>query len=222
MAAAIGLILLKFYKPKAEKYFIYFLIYVIFIEVIGYYPTLFYEIESLNFLREFLRGTYFSRNYWWYTIFWKFGAVIFYAFYFNKILEIAMHRKILKYSTFLFLIIGVSSIVISWPSVFKSSLALVNIIGGLIILECAFLFFIEMLNNEKILNFHKSLSFYISLAILIFWLIKTPLVFYEVYFQYNDSNYIEIRSLINIFVNVFMYSTFAIGLIVSKPKLSSK
>jgi len=218
LAAITGLIYYKNYKSQAVKYFIFFLVYVVFLELIGSYPIYFYKIKSLNYLRESLRGTYFFRNYWWYTLFWKIGAVLFYSFYYYRVLEKIKSKTIIKYSGLFFLIISLLYIIFSWPLLFKSWIPLVDIFGGIIILECVFLFFYEILNSDKILIFHKSLTFYISLAILFFWLIKTPLVFYEIYFNVEDINYIEMKGLINISTVFFMYGVFIFGFIICNPK----
>jgi len=172
LAAITGLIYYKKYKSRAVKYFVFFLVYVVFLELIGSYPIYFYKIKSLNYLRESLRGTYFFRNYWWYTLFWKIGAVLFYSFYYYRVLEKTKSKTIIKYSGLFFLIISLLYIIFSWPLLFKSWIPLVDIF----------------------------------------------LVFYEIYFNVEDINYIEMKGLINISTVFFMYGVFIFGFIICNPK----
>ena len=74
------------------------------------------------------------------------------------------------------------------------------------------------------LIFYKSINFYISVAIFIWWFIITPIVFYDNYSAYKvgvyerDWAYIELRRYIYIFSNIFMYSTFVFALIFCEPE----
>ena len=90
--------------------------------------------------------------------------------------------------------------------------------GALIILLCTIFYFIEILQSEKILIFYKSLNFYISAAIFIWWLIVTPIVFYDIYMSNSDWNFIFLRWQIYLFANIIMYLTFTFALIWYKPE----
>lgn len=50
-----------------------------------------------------------------------------------------------------------------------------------------------MLQSETILSFYKSINFYISSTILIWWLVITPLVFFQIYFLNVDWSFIILR-----------------------------
>ncbi|RMZ50932.1 hypothetical protein EB822_06015 [Flavobacteriaceae bacterium PRS1] len=75
-----------------------------------------------------------------------------------------------------------------------------------------------MLQSETILSFYKSINFYISSTILIWWLVITPLVFFQIYFLNVDWSFIILRWQIYLFMNIFMYSSFTIALIWCKPQ----
>lgn len=214
LAVVTGLILFKKFKHTAAKYFIYFLVYIIFMVLIGRYTLYIYDDGPLSFLE----GTLIERNYWWFTIFWQIAAVLFFGWYYLNILQNKWHIKVLKASLLLYFIISVLTIILSLPDLFKKPIPIIYIIGGIIILQCVFLYFLEVLQTDKILNFYKSLNFYISCAILIFWLIKTPLVFYEQFYTQLDWSYVHLRAFINLFVITFMYLTYTIGFIIAKPE----
>ena len=90
--------------------------------------------------------------------------------------------------------------------------------GACSLLICLTLYFIELLQSSLVLDFKRLLSFYVSIAIFTWWLIITPLVFFEIYNTIEDYDYANLKRLIFLFANVFMYTCFTIGLIVSKPK----
>ncbi len=217
LAAVTGLILYNKYSQTVAKYFIVFLCYVVFIVVVGRYT---FWIENGFF--NFLKGTLIEKNYWWFTLNWKIGAVSFFSWYYQKILKNKLNIKILKYSTYLFLGVSVFTIITNINFFFNGSFPVIAICGCIIIMQCAFFFFFEILQSEAILNFHKSLNFYISCAILIFWLIKTPLAFFEIYYRKIDQDYVHLRAYINLVVIFIMYLTFTVGFIVSKPEKEIK
>ena len=75
-----------------------------------------------------------------------------------------------------------------------------------------------MLQSYKVLNFYNELYFYISSAFLIWYLITTPLIFYQIYFSTADWSFIFLKWQIFLFANVFMYLTFTFALIYCKPE----
>lgn len=214
LPAIVGLILFKKYKHTAVKYFILFLVYVVIIELVSKYTYYIYNDGPISFLE----GTLIERNYWWSTISWKIGAVLFFGWYYLKILHNKRHIKFIRMSLLFFIIASIVTIILSFPDFFKKPLPIISIIGGLIILQCVFFYFLEILQNEKILIFYKSLNFYVSCAIFVFWFIKTPLVFYEQFYTQSDWDYIHLRSFISLFVIYFMYLTFTFALIWCDPE----
>lgn len=214
LAAVTGLVLYKKYRNTAAKYFIFFLVYTVIIVILGKYT---YYIKNDGIL-SFLDGTVFERNYWWYTLFWKIGASVFFGFYYSEILVNKGLKKILKFSVILFIFISIVLILSNLSLYFTSAIPSISILSALIILQCVFFYFLEILQSDKILSFYTSLNFYISVAILLFWLIKTPLAFFEPYYTKTDIEYVNLRSCINLGVISFMYITYIIGLIVSKPE----
>lgn len=98
LAAVTGLLLLKKYELKAAKFFIYFLVYLTICDFVGNYVI--YVKDGGIF--SFLKDTVLSQNYWWSTLFWKIGAIMFFVFYYLKILKTTIFKRILKISGFSF------------------------------------------------------------------------------------------------------------------------
>jgi len=214
LAAVTGILLFKKYKLTAAKFFIYFLVFLLIGDSFNFYTRL---IKNHGIL-SFLEGTVFEKNYWWSTIYWKIGAILFFVFFYIKILKTVLFRKILKYSGFVFLIISVTTIIINWEHFFSRFFPIISIMGAVIIFMCTVFYFMEVLQDERILAFYKSINFYISSAIFIWWLIITPIVFYDIYGEYRDIVYINLRRYIYLFANILMYLTFTFALIWCKPQ----
>ncbi len=213
IAAVTGLILYRKYKFTAAKFFIWFLCYALFCDYIGKYTSFMDEGEIFNFLK----GSFLEKNYCIYTLLWFTGAVLFYVFYFSKVLKKDRDRKIAKYTGVVFLLFSIVNIFFNFQDFFIKSLPFINISGSLVIVICVVMYYIQILQSDKILTFYKSLNFYISTAIFFWWLIIPPLGFYDIYFGVQDMNYVNLRTLIYLITNVFMYSMFTFGLIFSKP-----
>ncbi len=214
IAAITGVILFKKYNSGAAKFFISFLVYIAICDLIGNYT---YLVRNGGFF-SFLESTPLRNNYWWTTLTWFIGAIVFYCFYYNKILKTKTYKVIVKYAGFSFITISISYILFNIEDYFVKFFPFINVFGALIIFLCTMLYFIEILKSEYILTFYKSLNFYISSAILIWWLIVTPMVFYDIYFSKADWNFVILKWQIYMLANIFMYTTFTIGLIYSKPE----
>lgn len=220
MAALTGVFLFKKYKNTDAKYFIYFLIYLTICDILNWYTIFVKNDGFLNFLKD----TIIAKNYWWSTLFWKIGAIMFFVFYYTRILKTKQFRSIIKISGFLFLVFSMVYIVINWQVFFVSFFPIISILGAVIIFLCTVFYFIEILQSDDILTFYKSLNFYISAAIFIWWLIITPIVFYDNYTSYQvdvyerDWDYIKLRRLLYLTANIFMYSIFTFALIFCKPE----
>ncbi|GAL65061.1 hypothetical protein [Algibacter lectus] len=214
LAAVTGLLLLKKYELKAAKFFIYFLVYLTICDFVGNYVI--YVKDGGIF--SFLKDTVLSQNYWWSTLFWKIGAIMFFVFYYLKILKTTIFKRILKISGFSFFLFSISYIILNWGDYFVMFFPAISVFGAFIVFLCTVFYFIEVLKSDKIFTFYKSLNFYISFAVFIWWLIITPLVFYDVYMSRFDWDFIILRWQIYLIANITMYLTFTFALIWCKPE----
>tara|TARA_R110002050_G_scaffold100607_2_gene208387 strand:- start:35752 stop:36456 length:705 start_codon:yes stop_codon:yes gene_type:complete len=212
--AVVGIFFFKKYKDTDAKYFIYFLVYL----SIGDFINTYTHYIRNNGVLSFLRGTVFEENYWWSTLFWKIGAILFFAFYYNKVLKSPVFKVIIRLSRYTFFVFSILYIIINWKDYFILFFPAISIFGAIIIFLCSVFYFIETLQSDKILSFYKSLNFYISVAIFIWWLIVTPLVFYDIYMSNSDWDFVFLRWEIYLFANIFMYSTFTFALIWCRPQ----
>ncbi|WP_299888067.1 hypothetical protein [uncultured Lacinutrix sp.] len=218
MAAITAALLFPKYKNTPVKYFIYFLWYVFIIECIGGYTVYVHRLDSLSHIKEYLSTTWMRSNNWWYTITWTIGSALFYAFYFTKLIINKSFKIILKYLSFIFIIFSIISIAAQWDAFFTTNLIGISLCSTILIIISILFYLIEILKSEKILNFYRSVNVYISLSILLWTVIIAPLVFFSMYFNKEDWSYVCTRTIILFFANVFLYSCFTVGFIVSKPE----
>jgi hypothetical protein len=209
-----GLISYKKYKGTPVTFFIKILIYLFIIELVGCYP-LFYS--TFKFL-EPIYNSVFRQNYWWYTIAFDLIAIVLFSILFQKIICNKLYVMILKYSTYAFVLFSIFYIIFHHDIFFIQFFPVIQITGAIIILSCSIFYFIELLLSDHILHFYKSVYFYIAISIFIWWIVITPLTFYDVYIVGSDWNYIILKWQIYLSLNFMMYTTFAIGLLVSKPE----
>lgn len=219
LAALTGVIFFNKFKDTNTKYFIYFLVYLTVCEFIGRYTKF---VDTNRFL-DFLIGTKFEKNHWFSTLYWVIGAIVFYAFYFYRILKTTIFKTIIKYLAYAYLLFSLVYIALNWELFFVQFFTVLDVLGALIIFMCCMFYFTEILFSDKLLTFYKSINFYISATIFIWWTIITSLSFYDGFYTYEvgkdfvDLEFVSLRKQIFLFANIFMYSTFTFALIYCKP-----
>lgn len=214
IAAATGLILYKKYKSSTAVYFIYFLIYSMLLDMLGHYVELF----DFYGYKELIDSTILENNYLFFTIFWDILAPTFYAFYFIKIIELNVLRRFLRYCIFVFLFLSTFLIYYYFNILFVGYIPLIQITSTLLVIIIVITYFYDILKSDRILIFYKSINFFIAATILVWWLIMTPIMFYEIYFSKADWNFMILKWQIYLITNLIMYGTFTFALIWCKPQ----
>lgn len=208
-----------FKTPNAQKIirlFVYFLWLTVFVETIGLYAAYAYFTDYKNL--EFLRDSPFKRNYWLYNSFHvlSFGM---YFFFFILHLNSAKIRRILTLTALIFLFTVIINLLYS--GIFFLAYSAYSSVGGtLIIIICIMAYYYEILKSDRILNFYKNSVFYVSIGVLIWYLVVTPLLIYSKYYTLASPDFVALHGLIIILSNVFMYGMFIIGFII--PARESK
>ena len=94
-----------------------------------------------------------------------------------------------------------------------------EVINLVIILFLVSTYFMQLINSEKLVVFYKALPFYVIVAVFVFTITTTPLVFFERYFNLSDPDYISLKYVVNFFAIIFMYGLIGIGIIVSEAEV---
>ena len=222
IAAVAAIIVYRRYKQTKVKYFLFFLVYVAILEIIGGYPEVVANYEVLKPIKEFLKGTWAEQNYWWYNIFWKIVAPLFYSYYFKINIDTKWSQKTINVLQIIFLASAITYIAIYPNELFDNSIVFNTVIGSFLVLVSIALYFIELLRSELLMSFYKAINFYIASIVFIWYLVVTPLVFYNIYFSTADWSFVLLRWEVFFIMNSFMYLSFAVALIFCKPEKDYK
>lgn len=218
LPAVVGVLLYKKYKKTDAKYFIWFCIYVAIVEIIGSYNFLLDKLEPLYFIKSFFEGTIFENSKWWYLIFWTLGGALFYAYFFWRLVESKISKKVIKFSAIIYFSFFVLFFIIGFDEITTSAQIPINVAEAFLIVLSVLVYFLEVLKSDKVLSIFSSIYFYIGAVILLWHLIMTPLTFYELYFNTSDMDYAIMKAVIFLVCNSIMYLTFSFALIWCKPQ----
>jgi len=209
LAAVIGLIVYKYYKTTAAKFLILFLVYAFLIDLLGNYPVYLRDVGSFNLIEN----TKIEKNYWWYLIFWMGGLSSFITLINYKTIENSTFKKALKYFYFIYLIQFFLYAIFNFDALFDLNERFLKISSIWMIGIAVTIYLIEILQSYKVVEFYKSIYFYINMAVFIWTIITGPMIFYEIYFSTADWNFVILKWQIFLSINVFFYLTLASALV---------
>ncbi|WP_452224588.1 hypothetical protein [Lacinutrix chionoecetis] len=213
LALITGIIFYKKYKNTTTKLFIYYLFYVVFVEQMGMTFTNFHNFPLTRLLKN--QGFHSTA---WFNLFWMFGSILFVAGYVHSVLKKRQSKTAIKILSGIFVVVMISHFIL-FPQIFlKQHHQLYSISGALLILSCCSIYFIEYIKADDITKATTTFSFYALSALLIWWIVIAPILFFDAYNTEADWDFANLKRRIFVFANMFMYSLFTIGFIVSKPK----
>lgn len=197
------------------RYFVYYLWITVFVETIGILPRLIISWESLSFLKDSI----WAHNFWIYNIYLVLTFWV-YVNYFKSIIKRGVFKNIINVFVLVFVTSSFVNFVVT--DVFFNGLSSFSfILGSISLLFSALLYFYEVLQTDIILNFYKSISFYIAIGSLVFYLSITPLFIYNEYYSSNSPEFVKIYNIIRELAIIFMYSCYTFGFIVCLKKKKS-
>tara|TARA_R100000935_G_C2755104_1_gene131277 strand:- start:17 stop:736 length:720 start_codon:yes stop_codon:yes gene_type:complete len=202
---------------KSTKYFVIFLWYTFFVELIGTYSPIAYFSNYFSFVE----GTSFENNYWWYNIY-TLISVSFLSWYFISFVKNAIWKRIAAILIFGFIISGVIEYATSGEFFLMTS-SFTSISGAFLLFISIAIFYFELLKSDMLLRLQKFLPFYFSIAVLVFHLTVTPLETLTQYFKLEDGNdlFVKLRANVLMYAILFMYLTFTLGFLICSKKKKS-
>lgn len=211
-AAVAGSIYLRkiAFPEKGVRIFVYYLWLVVFVEFVGLYPSYAY-FNDYNRL-GFIKGTLFERNFWWYNSYTVLKFIAFYIFFILQLNPSAKRRKLYAISGFVILSLIIDQIFSG--EYFKSSSAYMAIAGTLYLVILILLYHYEILKSERILDFYKSVPFYISIGLLIWHVTITPVLIYNKYFSLQSPDFLYFQKVLLKSINIFLYGILILGFMV--------
>ena len=176
----------KKYKNSTQKNFIFFLGFVLIVEILGYIISQFFHMKS-------------QRVYNVYTV----VSFYFFLYWFNLILNKKLLIKIF---------VLVFSISIGFAILYENFLTelwrIPLTIGTILILICSGLFYYKLLNSDEIFYYQKSQKFWIVTGLLIFYIAFLPIQLFQPYLNISSLTYSISLTVLNILLYGFLTISF--------------
>ncbi len=174
-------------RYKSYPFYKYFILYILIIVIVDVINSVFFKVNNLILFDIY---TFFEFNSF---------ALIYYHLLKNK-----TRIKILKVLVLVFNLIYFLFYYFDFYTLY--TVPIEGVVNSIIVI----LFFIELLNSDRILNYKKLLSFWLSVAFLVFYLTTVPFwsLYYSSIFATRDMFYI-IYYLASIFQIIFIYGLLA-------------
>jgi hypothetical protein len=192
IAAIFATVYFKKYSESNEKYFLYFLWFTFLIDLTG--VCLDYNAINNSFIYEI------------YTV----SSFLFYFYWYYLILKSKIFRKI----TFLLATIFIVMTVITLAVTSLSGQGYAFSTGAIGILMLTIFHFYQLLHGDEVLNVKYKLSFWISTALLLFYLGIIPLILLSKYLKIKGLSY----NIIIFSLSIILYGCYIIGFIWTKKK----
>ncbi len=201
-----------------DKYLVYFLWITLIVDIFGSYAAIAYftEYKYLGFIKD----TVFRDNRWIYNIY----TLLFYVFYCKYFINHSNDlkiKKILNVITIIFLFSAVLNLIFS-DVIFDKASNFNSIWGTIISILCIALFYFDLLKSDKVLKLKYYLPIYISIGVLVFNLLVTPIDVFSAYFNKENNNYFKLKGTVLLGVNIVMYGLFTMGFLVCARKENNK
>lgn len=207
IAAFSGFYYLEKNNNSKLRYFVYFLVITVFVDALGSYT-------SFEFLRP-EKDSLFYQNYWLFNIYIT-GSLFFYISFYRNILTTKKLKKALMYLMVISFFVVIYNIYKGGDIFFKTNLKYNFIWTTFSVFICVSFYFYELLISDKVLNFYKSSLFYISIGLMIWWLVFPPMIFYMPYYKTIYPEVVQVRGIILLVLNIYLYGCYIIGFLWGK------
>jgi hypothetical protein len=193
VAAIFATIYFKKYVRSNERYFLFFLWFTFLMDATGVVRAQFLSLESKLLYSIFTMTGFLFYFYWYYTI-----------------LKSKTFKRVALLSATIFIIISIGVHV--FPELKGQGYAFV--MASICLLVLTFFHFYQLLTGDEVLVVKYKLSFWISTALLLFYIGILPLMLLAKYIEINGMNY----TIILLSLNVILYGCYIIGFIWAKKK----
>lgn len=124
-----------------------------------------------------------------------------------------------RLSIFSYLLLGSFIFDLAFSGSFFNQFSLYISMGGTIYLTfLIFIYYLDLLKSKGILTFYRSLPFYISVGLLIWHLVVTPLFIYSRFFSLSSPDFVALHSFILKVANIFLYGILITGFVFCSGK----
>ena len=188
----------KFSHNKPLKFFLFFLIYTLVSEIIGAYLGKILVVKNNVIYNS-----------------WNIVNMLFVSYLLLSQITNKFKRIIIYLLVAIFIIITFVN-VLFYAGIFEYLLSRNNLLAKTLVVVVVIIYFTEVLENDKILNFKNSLFFWIAFGIFLYNIAFLPAIALFKYTSvYGMFQYITLG------LNIIMHSCFIMGFIISKKEFNN-
>lgn len=209
VAAIAAILILQFGKPneKVLRIFAYYVIGIFLADLIGGYPI--YAYFNNYGILGFVKDTPFERSHWWYNLVQFFSFFLF-TYVLGSGLKNRRYIKLLKIASIGFFIFSLLRFFWLGDFLLNRDIGMEMAGTGLILLSSG-LYFMELLQSDRILRFGYNFRFYVALGASIFYLIFIPIEIFSLFITEQNPDYVKFHAAVLRYIAIFMYGMFSIG-----------
>lgn len=217
-AAVSGSFYLKKVNDQRLRIFVYYLWLTVAVELMGSYSYLMIENFDHSWFIA-VKNSVFCSNLWLYNIYAYLAIGFISVFYYNY-MNTKKSRLIILTTLMVYSLFSITYYTLT-DAFFLKSLPFHFILGALILCLYVGLYFLKLINSDRLLYFYILPSFYISVGLLFWYLCVVPLFIFDGYFRSINSGFGRFRIILLLIINICTYSCFAFGFLytLSKKKL---
>lgn len=208
IAAIAGSYYLKRNKNSVLKIFVYFLWLTFFVELIGEYARFMRDNYDYEWFIA-IKNSVFCTNTWLFNIYSFFTIGLLGVFY-SGLLRKQSFKLLIRAIVIFYSVFSICYFTFT-DAFFEFGLPYDDILASIIVSIYVICYFIELINSEYILYYYKLPSFYISVALLLWYLCVTPLFIFNGYFLEVNTDFVIFRYLLLLFINVCAYLFISFG-----------
>ncbi len=215
-AAVFGTIYLirKKNPAKGSGLIVFYLWMVVFVEIVGLYPAYAYFNDYTKL--GFIKNTLYERNYWWFNIYHIFKILIL-SYYFIIQFRSKSTQNIFKILSWIIIISFIGDYI--FLGNFFSQFSLYSsVVGSLYLIILIMIYYFELLKSSRILTFYKNSVFYISVGMVIWHAVVTPIFIYNKYFSMTSPEFVKLHITVLQYSNIFLYGIIILGFLVCLQK----
>lgn len=199
LSAIIATLAYSRYARGRAKYFLYSIWFTVITEFS--YKIVYYQILRGEYPIHFIVNIYIIIQF------------LFYFFWYRYLIYTTRYRKWILIIAFLFIMFNILNTIFLQDFIYERQ-TYSYIIGTIFVIISICLYFVEVFKDDFILHFQRSVYFWFSLGILLFFIPFLPFMIASEFFNYGGDLY----SLVIFILNVVMHSCFVIGVLWSKKK----
>jgi hypothetical protein len=194
-------------KDKSIKPFVWYLWFIVCVETIGLYPYL-YDITDNSIIKA-IANSRIRRNFWLYNLYNPIVVLLIGMFLIANTKDLISHKVITLVSwSYVFFCIGYFLITNSF---FKHELPYDWIVSTFVIFTMVMLYLRELMRSDKILRFYKTPVFYVTTALLLWYICLTPIVIFNSYFLKINPEFNAFRRTFLATSNIILYSWYTLA-----------